>query len=257
MPPSPGAEGELLAPPPGRHPAGEAGYTIIEVMIAMLVLIVGVFGTFVVIEGGLASTSRTTAREQGTNLARDLVERSRQVPYTSVTVTGAGAQLAGTLPATEVSGLSGSTFQVARRNVVYTVTVSTCTIDDPSDGAGKGTAQFCMARSRGGGGSGPPPALAPGSVRMLGIDVSLGGSLLDTVCSAVGTNTEIEGALAAAVSPVAAVGVCRVGSPAAGSAVPVDADPDDMRRVRIDVSWTRAGAGSVSQTTLLPNPSQN
>ena len=60
----------------------EHGMTIIEVMVAMFILVVGVLGTLVLIEGGLSSTSSTTAREQGTNLARDLVERSRQAGYT-------------------------------------------------------------------------------------------------------------------------------------------------------------------------------
>jgi len=58
----------------------EAGYTIVEVMVAIVILVFGVLGALVLVEGGQASTSRTVAREQGTNLARDLLERSRQRP---------------------------------------------------------------------------------------------------------------------------------------------------------------------------------
>jgi prepilin-type N-terminal cleavage/methylation domain-containing protein len=237
--------------------ADERGLTLVEVMVAMVILVSGVLGMLILVQGSMSSTSRTTAREQGTNLARDLVERSRQASYTSVTVDNAGPVLAATLPASEIGG-SGSTFQVTRRGVTYTVTVSACAVDDPTDGAGKGTAAYC-AVGIGGGGPGPPPPLAAGSVRVLGVDltVTASGTLLDTVCKAVGTNTEIAAAVAAAVSPVAAVAICPAGLPAAGSAVPIDRDPDDMRRVRVDVSWTRGGTGSVSQTTLLPNPSQN
>ena len=240
--------------------ADERGFTIVEVMVAMVVLLIGVLGTIVLVEGSISSTSRTTAREQGTNLARDLVERSRQAAYTSITVDGVGPVLAATLPASEVSGAGGSTFTVARRGVDYTVTVSACAVDDPTDGAGTGTAAHCVVGSGGGGGGSlTPPAISVGDVRVLGVDVSVtaGGSLLRTVCNAVGTNTEIAGALTAAVSPVAAVASCPAGSAAAGSPVRVDSDPDDMRRVRIAVSWTRGTDGSVTQTTLLPNPSQN
>jgi len=238
----------------------EEGFTIVEVMVAMVVLIIGVLGTLALVQGSMSSTSRTTAREQGTSVARDLVERSRQVAYTDVTVGGAGSVLSATLPATEINGLSGSTFEVTRRGVVYDVTVSACVVDDPTDGAGKGTAEFCsVPPGGGGGGPGPPPALSVGNVRVLGLDLSVAasGTLLDTVCKAVGTSSEISQALAAVVSPVAAVGICPAGGPSSGSAVQIDSDPDDMRRVRVDVTWTRDGGGNVAQTTLLPNPSQN
>jgi len=147
---------------------------------------------------------------------------------------------------------------VARRGVDYTVTVSSCAVDDPTDGAGKGTAAYC-AVGAGSSAPGPPPPLGAGKVRVLGldIDVALSGTLLDTVCKAVGTNTDIANSVSAVLSPIAPVAVCPGAGPNAGNAVPIDTDPDDMRRVRVDVSWTRGGAGSVSQTTLLPNPSQN
>ncbi len=242
-----------------RKGAGEAGFTIVEVMVAMVILLIGVLGTIILVQGSFSSTTRTAAREQGTNLARDLVERSRQAPYTNVTATNAGSELAGTLPASQVSGLSGSTFHVLRRGVDYTVTVSACAVDDPTDGAGKGTAAYCAVGGGGGGGGGAPPPLSVGNVKVLGVDISIAasGTLLDTVCKAVGTNTDVANALTSVLSPVAAVGVCPGTGPNANNPVQVDSDPDDMRRVRVDVSWTRGGAGSVSQTTLLPNPPQN
>jgi type IV pilus modification protein PilV len=244
--------------PDSHTTSGESGFTIVEVMVAMVVLIVGVLGTLVLVQGSLSSTGHTAAREQGTNLARDLVERSRQATYSSVTVTNAASVLAATLPAAEVSGLSGSTFQVTRRGVDYTVQVSACAVDDPIDGAGKGTAVYC-AVGTGSNTPGPPPALAAGKVRVLGldIDVALSGTLLDTVCKAVGTNTDIATTASAVLSPIAPVAICPASGPNPNGAVQIDNDPDDMRRVRVDVSWNRDGAGSVSQTTLLPNPSQN
>jgi hypothetical protein len=203
----------------------------------------------------MSSTSRTTAREQATNLARDVVERSRQATYANMTMDLAPATLRALMPAsdsaTALSGPSLRSFVVTRRNVDYTVTVFACSIDDPTDGAGTGDAKFCAAPS---GtlvpGSTPPAAAA--AVNVLGIGVTAGGSLLDTVCKAVGTDTAILNALTSVVSTVAPISACPSGSTV--GTVPYDSTPDDLRRVRVDVAWTRGGGGSVSQTTLLTNP---
>jgi type IV pilus assembly protein PilV len=237
---------------PTRPGAGrEDGFTIIEVMVAMVIMLVGVLGTLTIIQGSMSSSNRTNAREQGTNLARDLVERTRQAAYTSVTTAQAPATLRATLPASQVGALSGDTFSVTRRGVTYTAKVTACSIDDPTDGAGVGNATFCAA---------PTSTTAPGSpapgpaaaVNVLGIAVTVGGSLLDTVCGALGISS-ITSMLSAALSPVAPLSVCPSGG--SGTA-PYDSQPDDLRRVRVDVSWTRGGSGSVSQTTLLTNPLQ-
>jgi hypothetical protein len=235
--------------------------TIIEVMIAMIILLVGVLGTVGLLQSGLTSTSRTTAREQGTNLARDLVERTRQTAYTNMTMSLAPATLRATLPASEVGALSGTTFAVTRRGVTYSVTVFGCSVDDPTDGAGVGDATFCAAPATTPG-PGTPPPVAAAAHNVLGVDVgsifvAAGGSLLTTVCNALGLpigSDTILGRLTNAVSAVAPLSVCPAGAP--GNSVKFDNQPDDLRRVRIDVSWTVRGGGSVSQTTLLTNPVQ-
>jgi prepilin-type N-terminal cleavage/methylation domain-containing protein len=235
--------------------ADERGITLPEVMMAMVIFLVGVLGTLVLVQGSMSSTNRTTAREQATNLARDLVERSRQATYANMTTSLAPATLRAMLPAsdgaTALSGANLRTFDVTRRGVTYTVTIFACSIDDPTDGAGVGDATFCEAPT----GTVVPGSTPPGSaaaVNVLGIGVSAGGSLLQTVCNAVGTDTTILNALTSAVSTVAPISACPYG--ATTSTVPYDSTPEDLRRVRIDVSWTRGGAGSVSQTTLLTNP---
>lgn len=233
---------------------GEQGFTIVEVIVAMVIMLVGVLGTLVLIEGSMASTSRTTAREQGTNLARDLVERSRQADYASVTMDLAPATLRATLPASDnASALTGSTFSVKRRNVVYTVRIFACSIDDPTDGAGVGNATFC-ARPTSTTPAEPPAPAAAAAVNVLGVQVALGGGLLSTVCHAVGTDTALLNQLTSAVSTVTPISVCPAGAGTTG-AVPYDSDPDDLRRVRMDVTWSSGGSpGEVSQTTLLTNP---
>ena len=236
--------------------ADERGMTIVEVMAAMVVLVVGVMGTLTLVTGSLSSTSATTAREQATNLARDLVERSRQAAYADITYTNAAATLRSMLPASDsVSALSGPTnsqFTVQRRGTTYTVNVLACSIDDPTDGVGQ-TATHCAVPED------PPPVntTTPGlaaSVNVLGISVTAGGSLLQTVCNAVGQPAVLS-QLTGAISSVASVSVCPTGS---GSAtVAYDETPEDLRRVRVDVSWNRERPGAISQTTLLTNPTQS
>lgn len=234
-----------------QHGGGERGMTLIEVMVAMVILLIGVLGTLIVLQGSQRSTTRTTAREQGTNLARDLIERTRQAAYTNVTMSLAPATLRATLPASDgATALTGSTFAVTRRNVVYTVTVSACSIDDPTDGAGVGDATFCSAPTA----AGPPPPGPAAAVNVLGIAVTAGGSLLETVCGALGVSS-ILAQLTAAVTPVTPISICPAA--AGGGGVQYDSRPDDLRRVRIDVTWDRVGPGSLSQTTLLTNPLQN
>ncbi|HEX4363816.1 MAG TPA: prepilin-type N-terminal cleavage/methylation domain-containing protein [Solirubrobacteraceae bacterium] len=235
------------------HVRDEGGMTMVEVMVAMVVLVIGVLGTLVLVDGSASNTVKTTAREQGTNLARDLVERSRQAPYASMTMALAPATLRGMLPASDTpTALSGSTFQVTRRHVVYTVNVFACSIDDPTDGAGQGDATFCATPTTPStpGGSTPGPAAA---VNVLGIQVTAGGSLLDTVCNSLGV-TAIASQLSGVLNPLVPTSVCPNAS---GTSVRFDPQPDDLRRVRISVSWTRGGTGSLSQTTLLTNPNQS
>jgi len=238
---------------------GETGFTIVEVMVAVLMLVTGVLAMLTMIEGSLSSTSRTTAREQATNLARDVVERAREVPYAATTTGSAAVAIAARLP--ETPAVSGSNFVVQRRNVTYAVSISACSIDDPSDGAGvAGSGTFCDA---------PLSSTGPGSVTagsgivvgpsILGIPVSLAvsGSLIETLCNAVGTNTAIANQVSGLASTlVGAEGQGAALSLCATTTVAFDATPDDLRRIRVALSWTARGssATTLTQTTLLTSP---
>lgn len=238
----------------------EDGFSIVEVVVGMVVMLVAVLGTLTLIQGALASTTGTKAREQGTSLARDLVERSRQLPYADMSTGAAPASLRDALPASDATAaVDGGSFTVRRRGTTYTVAVSACTIDDPTDGPGAGDLDsFCRAAGAGGDPATtvPPPAAGGGdpatTVSVLGVRVALAGSLLETVCGAVGTPAILE-QLTGAVSALAPVSVCPNGSGSGGTAN-FDSQPDDLRRVRIDVTWRGNRAESIAQTTLLTNP---
>jgi type IV pilus modification protein PilV len=228
---------------------GEAGMTLIEVMVAMVILVGGVLALLTLVEGSVKSTVRTTAREQGTNLARELVERARQVPYASMTATAAPGALAAAIP--EATTATGTSFTVARRGVTYTVTVNACSIDDPSDGAGAGDTSFCEVASGAG--------TATASTRnVLGYNVAWTGDPITALCLVVTTN----GAVGNLVSDLTGnlLGLAQGGAQVSNCAanptrtVAYDEAPDDLRRVRIILSWNSGGAASITQTTILAAP---
>ena len=59
----------------------ERGFTLIEVMVTMLILVVGIGGTLALIDGANARTLATKEREAGNALTREVIEAARSVPY--------------------------------------------------------------------------------------------------------------------------------------------------------------------------------
>jgi Tfp pilus assembly protein PilV len=112
--------------PWGRARADD-GFTIIESVIAGFVLLVGLLGVLTMLTGSLRATSAGNARVAATNLARELVEATRGLAYEDMT---------GSLVQTRLQALglgSGTPWTIERRGVIYTVTATSCTFDDPAD----------------------------------------------------------------------------------------------------------------------------
>lgn len=240
-----------MGPRPHHQPAGQDGFTIIEVMVAMIVLTIGVLGTFVLLEGSLTSTRATTQREQGTNLARELIERSRQLPYASTAYDVAPAQIRATLP--DAGVLNGSSFTVVRRGTTYTVSLETCSIDDASDGVGVIKSGACAAPT-GPSTPGTPSAGVLLGTSVLGVSVTAAGSLIQTVCNALGPGSTILTQVNALVSSITPLSACTN----TAATAPYDSRPDDLRRVRATVTWTQgARTRTLNQTTFLTNPLPN
>ena len=55
----------------------QAGFTLIEVMVAALVLVVGVLAVIGLLNAANGATSRTRDHDTATNLARELIESRR------------------------------------------------------------------------------------------------------------------------------------------------------------------------------------
>jgi prepilin-type N-terminal cleavage/methylation domain-containing protein len=173
---------------PHRSP-GEAGFTLIEVMMAAMVLAVGVMGAFTLLDSANKTISTNNGRTGATNLAREVTEYARGTDYDLLTPT----QVETTLRARgRIAGsVATGSWKVVRRGVTYQVTPSVCTFDDPKDG----------------------------------------------------------------LSATAPLNVCSPAGAAIASAPP-EVNPDDFRRLSLELEWTdRLGTHKLSQTALVVNPS--
>jgi prepilin-type N-terminal cleavage/methylation domain-containing protein len=116
--------------------ADDRGFTLIEVIVAVALLLVGVLGTITMVTGANAATAVTKSREGANNLAREIIDAARGVDYDSLTPTDA-------VPAMQAEpGLADNDpatpgWQISRRSVTYTIaSLPICIIDDGKDGYG-------------------------------------------------------------------------------------------------------------------------
>jgi type II secretory pathway pseudopilin PulG len=113
----------------------EDGFTLFEVLIAAVVLIIGLTTLFGLLDTSIKASAATRAREGGTSLAREVLEDARTLSYAQIAPGSIVGQLQAMHGLANQSG--GATWQITRRGVTYTVTVKECAIDDPKDGVGK------------------------------------------------------------------------------------------------------------------------
>lgn len=163
----------------------EHGFTLIEVVVAAFVLIVGVMGTFLLLDSSTRALGSSRAREGATGLAREVLEQARLTPYSQL---DQGAVLTVMQGLSGYQSTSGSTVTVVRRNTTYTLTPTVCSLDDPKDGYGDHT-----------------------------------------------------------------TGTWCPDSSTTGTA---DAQPDDLKRVTVAVSWAAPSPGSLKQTMTLSSSGQ-
>ena len=111
----------------------QRGFTLVEVLVAATLLVIGVLGTMAMVDSSNAETRLSGGREGATNLAREVVEGARTLGYDELLPATVDTRLQ-TLP-----GLTTTTpgsWTVKRRGVVYTISTPLCSIDDPKDGYG-------------------------------------------------------------------------------------------------------------------------
>jgi len=123
----------------------QRGFTIIEVMVAATLLVIGVLGTMAMVDSSNAQTRLSGGREGATNLAREVVEGARSIGYDELLPASVNPRLQA-LPG--LASLSGTTWTVKRRGITYTISTSLCSVDDPKDGYGSHAgASYCADSS--------------------------------------------------------------------------------------------------------------
>jgi prepilin-type N-terminal cleavage/methylation domain-containing protein len=113
----------------------ERGFTLIEVLVTMTILMVGIGGALALINGANARTVATKEREAGNALTREVIEGARSVPYRQLSPNNVLATLKA-IPGLEDSTPLTTEWTVERRNQTYTISLSACSIDDEQDGYG-------------------------------------------------------------------------------------------------------------------------
>lgn len=107
------------------------GFTIIETLVAALVLVVGLIATFTALDLAAQTSFTTRAREGAVNLAREITEDARALPYASLTSSSAVTTQLQSMPGLASSSQNGWT--ILRRctngsgagcGISYTVTVT-------------------------------------------------------------------------------------------------------------------------------------
>src|SRR4051812_15786443 len=122
----------------------ETGFTLVEVLVAIVLLTIGVLGTMSLVDNANGQTSDTKGREGASSLARDLIESTRTVPFNNVNNTDLPGQLQANTGLADGDSTAG--WQIKRRNFTYTVTLASCSVDDGSDNYGSAASHdstFC------------------------------------------------------------------------------------------------------------------
>lgn len=142
-----GADADIATMARQRSLGDHAGFTLVEVIVAATILLVGVLGVLTLLNAANRATSRTKAREAATNLAREVIEAARAVAYPNLTPPQIAQELQGQ------PGLASTTspavWTVKRRNTTYTLTASVCSVDDGQDGYGDHTGGYFCSNSTG------------------------------------------------------------------------------------------------------------
>ncbi len=149
----------------------EQGITLIEVMVAAVILLIGMGGVLTLVDGANRAAGATNSRVTALNLGREVFEAARAVEYDSLTP----ASVAAALQAKPGLAGTGNPWTVTRRGVSYAVKVRACTFDDPKDGLANGSTvtvpdNECLPRA--GAATGAPAEANPDDFRRVDVTVS-------------------------------------------------------------------------------------
>jgi len=218
------------------------GFTIIEVLVAIVILVVGLLGTADILLRADRSTVSSQAREGGVALQRELVESARNIPFTQLSQASVVPTIRN-MPGFTSSTVGASGWQIKRRGITYTMAIGVCAVDDPSDGTGASDPDTC---ADGSGGSTPAQCKSA-----LGTDgnISGNGSAAGTQIGDCGIDLNKDGVVDNLTK--GQLGTCTSATCGTGS----DSNPQDWLRVVTLVRWDRGDGNRYAlQSTTDPYP---
>jgi Tfp pilus assembly protein PilV len=112
----------------------EGGFTLIEALVATMVLTVGLLTTFMMLTIATHQSADVRAREGAVTLARQITEDARSIPYSQIS----GSTIVSTLQAMPglANSSSGSSWTIVRNGFTYTVTAGVTSVSDTKDSSG-------------------------------------------------------------------------------------------------------------------------
>jgi prepilin-type N-terminal cleavage/methylation domain-containing protein len=130
----------------------DRGFTLVEVLAATVILLIGILGTLAMIDTANSATAGNQNRAAANNLTRQITETAKQVPYSTLTGTGITSALQSQIDADpNTSGMQTDAepgtpgWQIyapirpsdsSSKVLTFTVSVSVCSVDDSKDGYG-------------------------------------------------------------------------------------------------------------------------
>jgi prepilin-type N-terminal cleavage/methylation domain-containing protein len=131
-----------------RRLTEERGFTLVEIMVAVVVLLVGALGTLAMLDTANQRSRSAADRQNATAVARQVLEAAKSVPYREV---APGSIVSSLRADSAIAGISANPWRIERDNTVITVEVEVCWLDEPADGMGsRAPGNFCPGSGNGG-----------------------------------------------------------------------------------------------------------
>ena len=109
------------------------GFSLVEVVISMGVILIGVLGTIMLLDRASAQTSSAKTRQTANALMRDILETAQGVSYSQLNTASVKSTLQANGFPDDVP-MSSSAWEVKRNGIVFTMSATACIVDDPGDG---------------------------------------------------------------------------------------------------------------------------
>lgn len=173
--------------PSHGHIGSERGFTLIEVMATIGILMFGLMSLLQLTEVSNRNTVATAERVTASNVARRVAEVAKSLPYSDLTQANGPAAIQADAPDLADSNTSDTKWTVVRASKTIEITVTLCAVDDPRDGLGTHDASFCSGQTS----PGTPTDSSPTDTIRMTTLVQVDGGRFKTA-SVIPVNTSID-----------------------------------------------------------------